>query len=196
MGARRRRQTIVLALLLGAVGVTIAMGSAGANPGGSPSAPSYFPAEKAKLYQQQLDAAAAARKHPPAKPPAAQARSQAAAAQTKAGTTDVRVAGLTEHAQGPFPSAVFRVDNLYQASVNGRWLLAYAGSSVDASEAKRGAVRVLSESSTGSITSLGEFPAPIPGTYVRIIACSGTVLTLASDTGATARFDLASLAYL
>ena len=87
------------------------------------------------------------------------------------------------------------MQNSYSGVVKGRWTVAYAGTvGGDGPSAHQGGLRILSSDPGGNtnITDLGTFP--VAGTTsLKVTAYSGTVITLTADTGATLRFDLATL---
>ena len=154
-----------------------------------------MPAAKASLYQQGVARAFPAK--PAAKPVQASAHPVAAPGVPVVVGQDSRITGIAEMRQAPFPSADFAVQNSYSGPVHGRWYVAYAGTVGGAgATARQGGLRIMSADAEANthIATVGTFPAP--GTEsLKVIAYSGSQITLLTDTGATLKFDLSTLSY-
>ncbi len=109
-----------------------------------------------------------------------------------------RVAGISDLRQAPFSQAGFTVKNAYFGTVGGRWYGVYAGTvgQLNPKATGQGGIYIVStdpETNT-NWRNLGPFPHP-GTTWLKVTSYSGTVLTLASNTGTTYTFDLATLTY-
>ncbi len=113
----------------------------------------------------------------------------------------IRHAGIINMRQGPFPSAIFAVSNVWQGPVANTWVVAYAGGKPNADGSiKQGGIVLYTETINlhegFDPHPLGTFLAPHESLALSIIAVQGTVLTVRAVDGHTLRFDLQSHQFL
>ena len=135
--------------------------------------------EKIDVIQRQVQARAYGRLHPAAKdgqqnPPSPQ-------------PTSTPITGIVSDFSPPFPAAQFTVTNMWQNFVNARLVHVYAGAS--GSDPSQGMVIVQTEGVDGSPGNFS-LETPVKAGAVRIVAVSGTKLTLQARNGATFIFDV------
>lgn len=188
--ARASFTVLVFASLAAAAGVATASAQ------GSPRAhvPPGYPQDKADRVQRELDEVQRRGQNRP-KPSVQEGAMQAAAANPA--VAEIRSPGINnEMHQGPFPASEFRVSNFYQGPAGTQWYLVYAGATVTADGGTGGgAVRVISESATNTLTMVGTFNAPVAGGALHIVGYQASTLTLATDSGRTVRFALDTLQF-
>jgi hypothetical protein len=195
--ARRKALKFVAATLVAAVLVTATVLVAGTVPvhaGGLPSlsgAAANEPPAKATLLQTQD---AQANNAPRAN------KSDLAPIVNQPGTAPP--GGILNVRQGPFPSAVFTVQNSWAGEIDGRWLMVYAGQSGPENQAAVpcGGVALLSQPlvdldyGTG-VQSLGYVTVPNLTRPLTVSSVSGDVMTLSDAQGTAYTFDLSSLTF-
>lgn len=111
--------------------------------------------------------------------------------------TPVRHAGIIQMGQGPFPSSTFAVDNFWQGPVGSDWVLAYAGTKMNANgTAGPGGIVLYTETVNNQggvdLHPLGTFLAPNGTTALTITAQEGKLLLLRNKAGQQVRFNLTS----
>ncbi len=137
----------------------------------------------------------------------ASARSQAwRASKAQAGPTSrdiitARTAGYVPLRQGPFPLTEFQVTGLWQAEVDGSWLLVYIGASRNPSDGtETQSVRlyaepVLAGGSNDRMRYLSQVSRNRPGALRFQSQTAGTLL-FTDGSGESVRFDLSTRAFL
>jgi len=95
--------------------------------------------------------------------------------------------GIVESSQGPFPGGLYAIQNQWQDEVGFRWVQVYAGSLY--SDPQQGILVV-------RISSLDWSQSTVAGVYLaghsgslKIVAASGSILTVQSLSGVVSRFD-------
>lgn len=119
--------------------------------------------------------------------PKAGRRNQAQVAQS----IPARKAGIVSMKQGPFPTSVFRVSNLWQGPVDNTWVLAYAGAQTrsDGTTGQGAIVLYIETANTQGgfyLHPLGTFLAPGGTTALTITAGTSTLLHVNSESGTRA----------
>lgn len=178
---RTRRPIIIIAVC--AVGlILLSAGYAAYRSSGVP------PAKQALLDQQQADMANAIKVAKGLPDPPAPTQLPA------------RQPGVIDMHQGPFPGSEFDVENFWQGTVAGSWLLVYAGGPRDASsgDVTGGGIRIYTEPvdpNTGStITPVGVYSSDSP-TPLTITSVTGQTMTLVSAGGTSYSFNLSTKSF-
>jgi hypothetical protein len=110
---------------------------------------------------------------------------------SSAAATPTLTSGIFAHpGHVPFTAAEFSPTSLYRGQVGSRWEFVYAGEAWTNAAAKQGngALRIYDSHQT----LLGVFTAPGAAQSLTISSVHGNIVTLASDTGATLTFNLAT----
>ncbi len=195
--SRHRRLSLAW---IGATGVAtiLAVSAVGVASAGSARSDQHLPPAKAARLQTELDRLATMPKASKAEVAArlkAQAPGDAAAgrAADAAGLSP----GIVATQQGPFAATEFTVRNMYRAPVQGVWLFVFAGGARDeAGTITQGGLRIYQRSASGEYGPVGTFASPAGGGALVVRSASGSVLTLATDSGQIVLFDLGTLKYL
>jgi hypothetical protein len=108
--------------------------------------------------------------------------------------------GIIQMHQGPFPSSIFTVRNVWQGQINSEWILAYAGArtNVHSLSGQGGVVLYTEKSSTSGgfdVHRIGVFLAPMSTSPLTIVTLSGHFMTLRTDTGTQLIFNLQTHQY-
>lgn len=103
--------------------------------------------------------------------------------------------GIVSMRQGPFPSSVFTVRDMWQGQVGSNWVLAYGGAKTNPdSTPGAGGIVLYAEKANAQgafdLYPLGTFLAPNGTTTLTITAVNGNLLLLRSQSGTQLTFNL------
>ena len=187
-------------------GLVLAIGVAAASAGTiailatAASAPSPAPASAPGVVPSGIPSAKAARiegvdnQGSPA-PNASTAKSGVAPALPSL-APPTRIVGIQDTNQGPFAPSTFVVRSFWEAPIGQTWYLVYAGGRPDdpasTSAVSQGSVALFTQGSDANISPLfqGFYAASSANGPLTITAASGSILTLQTDTGQIATFDV------